>query len=56
MNLLCIAFGKKMLPRVVELVPVSRFEFERIYLTINSLLANQPVASELERARDQVQS
>ena len=35
---------------------VSRFEFERIDLAITSLLANQPVASESERARDQCQS
>ena len=33
--------------------PVSRFEFERIDLAITSLLANQPVASESERASDQ---
>ena len=37
---------------------VSRFEFERIdlALAITSLLANQPVASESERTRDQCQS
>ena len=35
---------------------VSRFEIERIDLAITSLLANQPVASESERARDQCQS
>ena len=36
-------------------IPVSRFEFERIDLAIASLLANQPVASDSERARDQCQ-
>ena len=36
--------------------PVSRFEFERIDLAMTSLLANQPVASESERAWDQCQS
>ena len=34
-------------------MPVSRFEFERIDLAMASLLANQPVVSESERARDQ---
>ena len=33
-------------------VPVSRFEFTWIDLALASLLANQPVASESERARD----
>ena len=36
-------------------VPLSRFEFDRIDLAITSLWANQPVASESERARDQCQ-
>ena len=36
-------------------VPVSRFEFEQIGLAITSLLANQPAASESQRARDQCQ-
>ena len=36
--------------------PVSRFEFERIDLAIASLPANQPVASESERAPDPCQS
>ena len=35
--------------------PVSRFEFERIDLAITPLLANQPVASEPERVREQCQ-
>ncbi len=33
--------------------PVSRFEFTLIDLAVTSLLANQPVASESVRARDQ---
>ena len=33
--------------------PVSRFEFTWIDLAVTSLLANQPVASESVRARDQ---
>ena len=37
-------------------MPASRFEFERIDLAITSLLSNQPVALESERARDQCQS
>ena len=45
----------RMLPREVELVPLSRFEFTWIDLGLTSLLANQPVASESERARDQWQ-
>ena len=36
-------------------VPVSRFEFEQIGLAITPLLANQPAASESQRARDQCQ-
>ena len=35
---------------------MSRFEFERIDLSITSLLANQQFASKSERARDQCQS
>ena len=37
-------------------IPVKRFEFEQIGLAMTSLLANQPVESESERARDQCQS
>ena len=37
------------------LVPVSWSEFEQTDLAITSLLANQPVASESERARHQCQ-
>ena len=37
-------------------MPTSRFEFKRIDLAITSLLSNQPVALESERARDQCQS
>ena len=35
---------------------MSRFEFEQIDLAVTSPLANQPVASESERSRDQCQS
>ena len=35
---------------------LSRFEFERVANAITSLMANQPVASESVRARDQCQS
>ena len=35
---------------------VSWFEFEQIVLAITSLLANQSIALESERARDQCQS
>ena len=38
------------------IVPVSQFEFDRIDLAIISLLVNQPVVSEPERARDLFQS
>ena len=38
------------------LFQVSRIEFEQIDLAITSLLANHPVASESEHARDQCQS
>ena len=44
-----------MLPREVELVPVSRVEFTRIDLAMTWLLANQLVTSESERAREQCQ-
>ena len=37
------------------IVPVSRFEFTWIDPAVTSPLANQPVASESERARDQSQ-
>ena len=40
----------------VLLTTVSRFEFEWINLAIASLLANQPIVSEFECARDQCQS
>ena len=48
--------GLFMLPLGPPGFPVSRFEFEQIDLAITSVLANQPVASESERARDQYQS
>ena len=43
----------KILPRSVDLVPESRFEFTCIDIAVTSLLANQPLASESERPRDQ---
>ena len=50
-------FSEMSLRDVMELpiVPVSRFEFERIDLAITSLLGNQLVASESEHTRDQCQ-
>ncbi len=36
-------------------MPVTRFEFTWIDLALTSLLANQPVASDSECARDQLQ-
>ena len=41
---------------VILIIPVSRFEFERIDLAIASLLANQVVTSESEHAGDQCQN
>ena len=42
--------------RTKDVRQVSRFEVERVDLAITALLDNQPVASELERARDKCQS
>ena len=43
-------------PAVTHVLGSFRFQCERVDLAINLLLANQPVASEAERARDQCQS